>query len=97
MTYIVDQYARLYLDKIVTLHGVQVFIISNKGPQFTSKFWQKFQKALSTRLDFSTTFHPQTNGQFKHTIQTLEDMLRMCALDFKGSWEEYLPLIEFAY
>src|SRR5262249_13531582 len=96
-TYTVAQYARLYLDRIVTLHGVPVSIISDRGPQFTSRFWQKFQEALGTRLDFSTAFHPQTDGQSERTIQTLEDMLRMCVLDFKGSWEEHLPLIEFAY
>src|SRR5262249_30897738 len=96
-TYTVAQYARLYMDKIVTLHGVLVSIILDRGPQFTSKFWQKFQEALGTRLDFSTTFHLQTDRQSERTIQTLEDMLRMCVLDFKGSWDEHLPLIEFAY
>ena len=45
----------------------------------------------------STAFHPQTGGQSERTIQTLEDMLRASVLDFKGSWEEHLPLVEFAY
>ena len=45
----------------------------------------------------STTFHPQTDGQFERTIQVLEDMLRACILDHKGSWEEHFPLVEFAY
>ena len=52
---------------------------------------------MGTRLDFSTTFHPQTDGQSERTIQTLEDMLRMCVMDFGGQWDLHLPLIEFAY
>ena len=96
-TYTVAQYAQLYIDHIVSLHGVPVSIISNRGPQLTSKFWQKLQEALGTQLYFSTTFHPQTDGQSERTIQTLEDMLRMCVLDFKDNWDKYLPLIEFAY
>ena len=52
---------------------------------------------MGTRLTMSTTFHPQTDGQSERTIQVLEDMLRACVLDHKGSWEELLPLVEFAY
>ena len=59
--------------------------------------WKSFQKAIGTRLTMSTTFHPQTYGQSERTIQVLEDMLRACVLDHKGSWEEHLPLVEFAY
>ena len=60
-------------------------------------FWKSFQKAMGTQLTMSTSFHPQTNGQFERTIHVLEDMLRACVLDHKGSWEEHLPLVEFAY
>ena len=84
-TYTVAQYAQMYLDSIVALHGVPVSIVSDRGPQFTSSFWQKLQEALGTKLDFSTAFHPQTDGQSERTIQTLEDMLRMCVMDFGGS------------
>ena len=52
---------------------------------------------MGTNLKFSTAFHPQTDDQIERTIQTLEDMLRACILDFQGSWSKYLPLIEFAY
>ena len=52
---------------------------------------------MEIQLDFSTTYHPQTDGQIERTIQTLEDMLRMCVLDFKQDWDQYLPLVEFAY
>ena len=96
-TYSIAQYAQLYIDDIVSLHGVPVSIISDRGSQFTSKFWQLLQKALGTQLHFSTAFHPQTDGQSERTIQTLEDMLRMCVLDFKESWDKYLSLIEFVY
>ena len=93
----VNQIGTLHTCDIVSLHGVPMSIISDRGSQFTSKFWQQLQKALGTQLHFSTAFHPQTDGQSERTIQTLEDMLRMCVLDFKGSWDKYLPLIEFAY
>ncbi|GKG00895.1 putative reverse transcriptase domain-containing protein, partial [Tanacetum coccineum] len=55
------------------------------------------QEALETRLDMSMAYHPQTDGQSEHTIQTLEDMLRACVLDFKGSWDVHLSLVEFSY
>ena len=60
-------------------------------------FWKSFQKAMGTRLTMSTAFHAQTDGQSERTIQMLEDMLRACVLDHKGSWEEHFPLVEFAY
>ncbi|EOY03318.1 Uncharacterized protein TCM_018216 [Theobroma cacao] len=72
-------------------------IVSNRGAQFTSRFWGKLQEALGTKLDFSTAFHPQTDGQSERTIQTLEDMLRACVIDLGVKWEQYLPLVEFAY
>ena len=68
MTYTAAQYARLYLDRIVPMHGVPIFIVLKRGTQFTSKFWGSFQKALGTQLRFSTTFHPQTDGQSERTI-----------------------------
>ena len=92
-----EDYAKLYINEIVRLHGVPLSIISDRGPQFTSHFWKSFQKGLGTQVNLSTTFHPQTDGQAERTIQTLEDMLRACVIDFKGSWDDHLPLIEFAY
>ncbi|GKD56746.1 putative reverse transcriptase domain-containing protein [Tanacetum coccineum] len=55
------------------------------------------QSALSTRLDMSTTYHPETDGKSERTIQTLEDMLRACVIDFGKGWERHLPLVEFSY
>ncbi|GKA07378.1 putative reverse transcriptase domain-containing protein [Tanacetum coccineum] len=65
--------------------------------KFTSLFWQALHKALGTRLDMSMAYHPQTDGQSQRTIQTLEDMLRACVLDFGKSWDRHLPLVEFSY
>ncbi|KAA0031702.1 reverse transcriptase [Cucumis melo var. makuwa] len=92
-----DQLARLYVDKIVSQYGVPVSIVSDRDPRFTSKFWPSLQKAMGTGLKFSISFHPQTDGQSERTIQTLEDMLRACVLQLKGSWDTHLPLMEFAY
>ena len=92
-----ENLAKLYVDKIVRLHGVPVSIVSYRDPRFTSRFWPSLQVALGTRLHFSTTFHPQTDGQSERTIQTLEDMLRACVMEFKGSWDTHLALMEFAY
>ena len=72
-------------------------IVSDKDPKFTTHFRKSFQKAMGTQLTMSTAFHLQTNGQSERTIQILKDMLRACVLDLKGSWEEHLPLVEFAY
>ncbi|KAA3473438.1 DNA/RNA polymerases superfamily protein [Gossypium australe] len=95
--YSLDRLEELCISKIVRLHGVLISIISDKHPRFTSRFWKKLQEALGTELNFSTAFHPQTDGLTKRVIQIFEDMLRCCILEFQGSWEKYLPLIEFAY
>ena len=97
MNYSLDQLAQLYVDEIVRLHGVPTSIVLDRDPRFTSYFWGGVQKALGSKLDFSTSFHPQIDGQFERTIQTPEDMLRACGLDLKGSWASHLPLVEFAY
>jgi len=89
-----EDYAKLYIREIVKLHGVPLSIISDRGTQFTSHFWKAFQKGLGTNVKLSTTFHPQMDGQAEWTIQTLEDMLRASVIDFKGNWDDHLPLIE---
>ena len=92
-----DKLATLYIKEIVSRHGVPTSIISDRDARFTSRFWQSLQNALGTRLDMSTAYHPQTDGQSERTIQTLEDLLRACMIDFGGSWERHLPLVEFSY
>ncbi|XP_070039490.1 uncharacterized protein [Nicotiana tomentosiformis] len=90
---IVDRFTK----EIVQLLGIPISIISDGGAQFTANFWRYFQEGLGTIISFSTTFHPQTDFQAESTIQMLEDKLRACVLDFKGSWEDHLPLDEFSY
>ncbi|GJQ93809.1 putative reverse transcriptase domain-containing protein [Tanacetum coccineum] len=92
-----ERLARIYIDEIVARHGVPVSIISDRDGRFTSRCWQTVQNALGTRLDMSTAYHPQMDGQSERTIQTLEDMLRACVIDFGGSWDVHLPLAEFSY
>ncbi|GJW22543.1 putative reverse transcriptase domain-containing protein [Tanacetum coccineum] len=92
-----NKLTRQYLKEVVTRHGVPVLIISDRDGRFTSQIWQSLQKALGTQLDMSTTYHPQTDGQSERTIQTLEDMLRACVIDFGKSWDRHLPLVEFSY
>ncbi|KAJ9545025.1 hypothetical protein OSB04_024732 [Centaurea solstitialis] len=92
-----EKLADIYVKEIVARHGVPVTIISDRDVRFTSRFWSKFHEDLGTKLQLSTAFHPQTDGQSERTIQTLEDMLRACVLDFGGSWDTYLPLAEFSY
>ena len=86
-----DHLAQRYVHEIVRLHGIPISIVSDRDPRFTSRIWKIFQDALGTRLNFSTAFHPQTDGQSERTIQTLEGMLRACVIEFKGSWMNILP------
>ena len=69
--YALDKLAELYIREIVRLHGIPISIISDRDPRFTMRFWGKLQEALGTQLNFSTTFHPQTNGQSERVIQVL--------------------------
>ncbi|GJZ54150.1 putative reverse transcriptase domain-containing protein [Tanacetum coccineum] len=88
---------RLYTKEIVSRHGVPISIISDHDSHFTSRFWQSLQSALGTQLDMSMAYHLETDGQSERTIQTLEDMLRACLIDFVKGWEKHLPLVEFSY
>ncbi|KAK1408323.1 hypothetical protein QVD17_39992 [Tagetes erecta] len=95
--YSVEKLARIYTSEIISRHGTPLDIISDRDGRFTSRLWRTFQLALGTQLKLSTAFHPQTDGQTERTIQTLEDMLRSCVLDFGGNWNLHLPLVEFSY
>ncbi|GJR84524.1 putative reverse transcriptase domain-containing protein [Tanacetum coccineum] len=92
-----DKLVRLYLNRIVTRHGIPASIICDRDGRFTSNFWKSFQKALGTDISMSTAYHPETDDQSERTIQTLEDMLRACVIDFGKGWVKYLPLAEFSY
>ena len=95
--YSLDKLAELYIEEIVQLQGIPMSIISYRDLRFTLRFWGKLQEALGTRLNFSTTFHSQTDGQLERVIQVLEDMFRSCVIDYEGSWDRHIPLVEFEY
>jgi hypothetical protein len=92
-----DKLAKLYIDNILKLHGIPKLIISDQGAQFVSKFYRSLHQALKTNLDFSSTYHPQTDGQTKRVNQVLEDMLRACVLTYCKNWEDNLAFAEFSY
>jgi hypothetical protein len=95
--YPVIAYAELYIARILSLHGVPKTIVSDRGPQFVSKFWEELHKSLGTKLLHSSAYHPQTSGQTERVNQILEDMLRACVLEFPQKWDDCLPLAEFSY
>jgi IS30 family transposase len=96
-TYSGAKLAELYMSRIVCLHGVPKKIVSDRGSQFTSKFWEKLHESMDTKLNFSSAYHPQTDGQTERTNQILEDMLRACALKYGKSWDKSLPYAEFSH
>jgi hypothetical protein len=81
----------------VCLHGVPKKIVLDRRSQFTSKFSEKLHESMDTRLNFSSAYHPQTDGQTERNNQILEDMLRACALKYGKSWDKSLSYIEFSY
>jgi len=93
----VSQLAEIYIREIVKLHGVPSSIVLDRDPRFTSRFWKSLQEALGSKLKLSSAYHPQTDGQSERTIQSLEDLLRVCVLEQGGTWDSHLPLIEFMY
>jgi hypothetical protein len=96
-TYSDAKLAELYMSRIVCLHGVSKKIVSDRGSKFTSKFWKKLHESMDTKLNFSSAYHLQTDGQTERTNQILEDMLRVCALKYGKSWDKSLPYAEFSY
>jgi transposase InsO family protein len=96
-TYSGPQLEELYMLRIVCLHGVLKKIVSDRGTQFTLKFWEKLHETLDTQLRVNSPYHPQTDGQTERVNQILEDMLRACALQYGRSWDKGLPYAEFSY
>ena len=96
-SYRAEDYASLYIDEIVIWHGIPLSIISDRRAQFTSHLWRSFLKSFGTQVKLCTVFHPQIDGVVECTIQTLEDMLRACVIDFRDSLDDHLPLLEFSY
>jgi hypothetical protein len=85
----------IFMKEIFRLHGMPKEIVFDRDTKFTSNFWKSFMVGLETKLLFSTTYHPQTDGQMERVNQILEDMLRMHHQPKK--WEDFLPLVEFTY
>jgi len=96
-TYLTKQYAELYMNRILSLHGVPKTIISDRGTQFIARFWEQLHASLGTHLIRSSAYHPQTDGQTERINQILEDMLRACVLAYSQKWDQCLPLAEFSY
>ncbi|GKD91086.1 putative reverse transcriptase domain-containing protein [Tanacetum coccineum] len=92
-----DKLTRMYLKEVVTRHGIPLSIICDRDLRFASHFWRSLQNALGTSLYMSNAYHTQTDGQSERNIQTLEDMLRACAIDFGKGWVNHFPLVEFSY
>jgi transposase InsO family protein len=85
------------MSRIVYLYGVPKKIVSDRGTQFTSKFWERLHEILDTQLRFSSAYHSRTDGQTERVNQILEYMLRACALQYEKSWDKSLPYAEFSY
>jgi IS30 family transposase len=96
-TYSGAKLVKLYMSRIMCLHGVPKKIVSDRGFQFTSKCWEKLHESMDTKLNFISAYHPHTDGQTERTNQILEDMLRACALKYGKSWDKSLPYEEFSY
>ncbi|GJP56485.1 hypothetical protein CLOM_g15552 [Closterium sp. NIES-68] len=91
-----EETARLFISTVVRLHGIPAAIISDRDPKFTSKFWQDTWARYGTRLQFSSAYHPQTDGQTERTNQTMEQLIRKNCPD-RNKWEDVLPMLEFSY
>jgi hypothetical protein len=96
-TYSGAKLAELYMARIMCLHGVPKKIVSDRGSQFTSKFWEKLHEPIDTKIKFSSAYHLQTDRQTKRTNQILEDRLRACVLKYGKSWDKSLPYAELSY
>jgi hypothetical protein len=90
-------YVELYIARIMSLHGVPKTMVSNREPQFISRFWEELNKSLGTKLIHSLAYLPRTSGQTERVNKILEDMLRSCVLAYSVKWDECLPLAEFSY
>ena len=89
--------ANLFMAQIFKYHGLPKSIISDRDPRMTSLFWRGLFENLGTKLKFSSTYHPQMDGQTERVNQVLEDMLRAYVSKHQFNWEDYLPILEFAY
>ncbi|MCO5597178.1 hypothetical protein L7F22_051254 [Adiantum nelumboides] len=96
-TYTASNISRVFIKEIFRLHGLPKRIVSDRDAKFTSKFWTSLFQAIGTQLCFSTTYHPQTDGQTERVNQVIEDILRAYCSQERKKWVHYLPLVEYAY
>ena len=96
-THKTDDIAKIFMKDIFKLHGFPKAIVSNRDVKFSSNFWKGLFADLGTKLNFSTTYHPQADGKTERVNQVLEDMLHMYVMDKPSKWEDYLHFVEFAY
>jgi hypothetical protein len=89
--------AKIFMKEIFRLHGIPKMVILDRDLKFTSAFWKELFAWINTNLNFSTSYHPQMDGQTKRTNQIIEDMLHMYVRTKPNKWEDYLHLVEFAY
>jgi transposase InsO family protein len=87
----------IFMKENFRLHGIPKMVISDRDVKFTSTFWKELFAGLNTNLNFSTSYHPQMDGQIERTNQIIEDMLCMYVRTKPNKWEDYLHLVEFAY
>jgi hypothetical protein len=92
-----EKYAKIYIARILCLHGVLKMIVSNQGSQFIAHFWEQLHASLITHLIYSSTYFLQTDGQIETANQILEDMLRASVMEHQDSWDKNLPWVEFSY
>ena len=96
-THKIDDIAKIVMKDIFKLHGLPKAVVSDRDVKFSSNFWKGMFAELGTKLNFSTTYHPQTDGQTERVNQVLEDMLRMYVMEKPSKWEDYLHLVKFSY
>jgi len=89
--------AKIYRDEIWKLHGVPRTILSNRGPQFASKFMEEFIKVLGTKRKLSTAYHPQTDGQTERINQEIGTFLQHYVNYQQDDWMDWLAIVEFSY
>jgi hypothetical protein len=87
----------IYMREIARLHHIPKTIVSDRDPKFTSNFWKVLFNGFGTNLNFSTSYHPESDGQTERVNQVIDDMLRMYVMDKPSIWEDYLHLVEFYY
>jgi hypothetical protein len=93
----VEDVVDIFLKEVAHLHGIPKMIVSDRHPKFTSNFWKELFKGFRTNLNFSTSYHPESDGQIERVNRVIEDMLRMYVMDKPSRWEDYLHLVEFTY